>query len=191
MKSGKESKVKENAGRGDLFEGLSVWENENYREFQGTYPVISLSFANVKEIKYEDTRYRICQILMNLYAEMRFLLEGDLLTPKEKEYFGRISENMREQDATMSLHYLSSFLYRYYGELVGNDEGIWSLPLASGYLKVLRYDEDLTGEEEPTYELCLTNLEVKRMVRAMVKGWFNGSRREYNEFSLHFVGRRY
>ncbi len=103
------------AGRGDLFEGLSVWENENYRELQGTYPVISLSFANVKEIKYEDTRYRICQILMNLYAEMRFLLEGDLLTPKEKEYFGRISENMREQDATMSLHYLSSFLYRYYG----------------------------------------------------------------------------
>lgn len=80
--------------------------------------MISLSFANVKESRYEDTRYRICQILMNLYAEMRFLLEGDLLTPKEKEYFGRISEDMREQDATMSLHYLSSFLYRYYGKKV-------------------------------------------------------------------------
>ena len=106
------------AGRGDLFEGLSVWEEEKYRELQGTYPVISLSFANVKERTYEDTRYRICQILMNLYAEMRFLLEGDLLTPNEKEYFGRISENMREQDATMSLYYLSSFLSRYYGKKV-------------------------------------------------------------------------
>ncbi len=106
------------AGRGDLFKGLSVWEEEKYRELQGTYPVIGLSFANVKERTYEDTRYRICQILMNLYAEMRFLLEGDLLTPNEKEYFGRISENMREQDATMSLYYLSSFLSRYYGKKV-------------------------------------------------------------------------
>ena len=30
------------AGRGDLFEGLSIWQEEKYRELQGTYPVISL-----------------------------------------------------------------------------------------------------------------------------------------------------
>ena len=29
------------AGRGDLFEGLSIWEEEKYRQLQGTYPVIS------------------------------------------------------------------------------------------------------------------------------------------------------
>lgn len=39
----------EYAGRGDLFEGLSVWEYEKFRKLQGTYPVISLSFANIKE----------------------------------------------------------------------------------------------------------------------------------------------
>ena len=33
------------ADRGDLFEGLSIWEEEKYRQLQGTYPVISLSFA--------------------------------------------------------------------------------------------------------------------------------------------------
>ncbi|MBQ2885488.1 MAG: AAA family ATPase, partial [Alphaproteobacteria bacterium] len=33
------------ANRGELFEGLSIWEEEKYRELQGTYPVISLSFA--------------------------------------------------------------------------------------------------------------------------------------------------
>ena len=106
------------ADRGDLFEGLSVWKEEGYRRLQGTYPVISLSFANVKQNRYENVRYRICQILMNLYSERRFLLEGDLLTPREKEYFERISETMNEEDATMSLHYLSSFLYRYYGKKV-------------------------------------------------------------------------
>ena len=36
-------------GRGDLFEGLSIWQEEKYRQLQGTYPVISLSFANVKK----------------------------------------------------------------------------------------------------------------------------------------------
>ncbi|MDO5391965.1 MAG: AAA family ATPase, partial [Eubacteriales bacterium] len=33
------------ADRGELFEGLSIWEEEEYRRIQGTYPVISLSFA--------------------------------------------------------------------------------------------------------------------------------------------------
>ncbi len=106
------------ANREDLFRGLSVWETEKYRALQGTYPVISLSFANVKEIGYEKVRYRICQILMNLYLENRFLLEGELLAPREKAYFERISETMNEEDATMSLHYLSSFLHRYYGKKV-------------------------------------------------------------------------
>ncbi len=106
------------AGRGELFEGLSIWETEKYRKLQGTYPVISLSFANVKERGYEKVRYRMNQILMNLYLENRFLLEGDLLAPREKEYFDRICETMNEEDATMSLHYLSAFLHRYYGKKV-------------------------------------------------------------------------
>lgn len=106
------------AGRGELFEGLSIWETEKYRKLQGTYPVISLSFANVKERGYEKVRYRMNQILMNLYLENRFLLEGGLLAPREKEYFDRICETMNEEDATMSLHYLSAFLHRYYGKKV-------------------------------------------------------------------------
>ena len=41
------------AGRSDLFEGLSIWKEEKYRELQGQYPVIFLSFANVKESNAE------------------------------------------------------------------------------------------------------------------------------------------
>lgn len=37
------------ADRGEVFEGLSIWEEEKYRKLQGTYPVISLSFARIKE----------------------------------------------------------------------------------------------------------------------------------------------
>ena len=60
------------AGRGDLFEGLSIWEEEAYRRIQGTYPVISISFANVKEKDYESTKKRIGQILTNLFVKYSF-----------------------------------------------------------------------------------------------------------------------
>ena len=57
------------SGQGDLFEGLSIWQEEEYREIQGTYPVISLSFANVKETDYQNTRTKICRLLTNLYVK--------------------------------------------------------------------------------------------------------------------------
>ena len=69
----------EYAGRSDLFEGLSIWQEEKYRELQGTYPVISISFAGVKENSYDQTRKAICQIIKRLYDDYDFLLEGDLL----------------------------------------------------------------------------------------------------------------
>ena len=351
-------------GRGELFEGLSIWEDEKYREQQGTYPVISLSFANVKESSYESTVQRINQILTNLYYEYSFVLEGDALLSEEKEDFRSVSKGMPEVTATMALHQLSRFLYKYYhkkviilldeydtpmqeayvngyweelvsftrsmfnstfktnpylnraimtgitrvsresifsdlnnlevvtttsekyadcfgfteeevfaaldecgmsdrkqevkswydgftfgdhtdiynpwsvlnyldkrkagtywansssnslvgkliregsadikqefedlisgkpiikpideqivyGELEGNEEGIWSLLLASGYLKVLDYEEDWESVDAPDYELALTNREVRRMFCVMVRDWFGRSRREYNEF---------
>ena len=103
------------ADQGEMFQGLLIWEDGEYRKLQGMYPVINLSFANVKENTYEKARYRICQILRDLYVPYRFLLEGDLLTEGEKAYISRMSETMREEDAAMSLHYLSAFLHRYYG----------------------------------------------------------------------------
>ena len=60
------------AGRGDLFEGLSIWEEEAYRRIQGTYPVISISFANVKEKDFKTASYRIIQLLMKLYEKNSF-----------------------------------------------------------------------------------------------------------------------
>ena len=70
------------ANRGDLFEGLSIWQEEKYRQIQGTYPVISLSFANVKERDYESTKYRICQLMEDLYNQNIFLLDSDVMTDR-------------------------------------------------------------------------------------------------------------
>ena len=108
----------EYADRSDLFEGKQIWKEKTYRELQGTYPVISLSFANIKEQTYEMTREKIGQILISLYAEYSFLLEGDLLYETEKAYFRRIAEGMNDSDATLALHQLSCFMSRYYGKKV-------------------------------------------------------------------------
>lgn len=106
------------ANRGDLFEGLAIWEEEKYRQLQGTYPVISLSFASIKEPDYEMTSYRIRQLLMKQYEKNSFLLESDVLSKAEKAYFERMSSEMSRVDAPMALYQLSDYLYRYYGKKV-------------------------------------------------------------------------
>ncbi|MDE6845121.1 MAG: ATP-binding protein [Lachnospiraceae bacterium] len=105
-------------GRNDLFERLAIWKEAKFRTLQGTYPVISLSFANVKEPNYEDARAKICQLIASEYSRCAFLLEGDCLTEQEKDTFRRKSIDMGDVDATLALHQLSEYLCRYYHKKV-------------------------------------------------------------------------
>ena len=132
----------EYADRGDLFQGLAIWEEKSsdgenpperenpqkeenplpgdykYRNLQGTYPVISLSFANVKEISFSNARKKICQIITNLYNKYDHLLEGDGLNADEKGRFRKVSAEMEDYIASDSLNALSNYLSRYYGKKV-------------------------------------------------------------------------
>ena len=106
------------AGRGELFEGLSIWEDEKYREMQGTYPVIALSFARVKATSFSDARKEICQIIKELYNKSDFLLESGCMNEDEKEMFRSVSAEMENYIAGGSLRALSDYLMRYYGKKV-------------------------------------------------------------------------
>ncbi len=105
------------AGRGDLFEGLSIWEDEKYRGLQGTWPVISLSFADIKETSFIQARKKMCRIMNEVYKQFDFLLKTDLLTESEKKEFW-ISPDMEDNQLSFSLKLLSSHLSRYYGKKV-------------------------------------------------------------------------
>ena len=109
----------EYANRGDLFEGLAIWEEEKYRQLQGTYPVISISFARIKETSYVATKAKICEVLRNLYVKFHFIKESDVLVDADKAFFERMLQtDIHDVDATSALHQLSNFLYRYYGKKV-------------------------------------------------------------------------
>lgn len=133
----------EYANRADLFEGLSIWEEDKYRKLQGTYPVISLSFANIKEQTYDKTYYRIRQIMMDLYKKNSFLMKSDVLAEKENDYFEKMMYDMSEEDAPMALHQLSEYLYRYYGKkvLIFLDE--YDTPMQEAYVN--GYWQELVG----------------------------------------------
>lgn len=109
----------EYAGRSDLFESFEIWKNKEYRKLQGTYPVISLSFARIKERDYEKTKQKMCEILRNIYIKFSYIKESARLTDADRAYYDRmLAEDIRETDATSSLYQLSDFLYRYYGKKV-------------------------------------------------------------------------
>ena len=104
--------------RGDLFEGLDIWKDEKYRELQGTYPVIFLSFAAIKQNNYQDTIAKIKKIICSLYQLFIFLKDWDGLTDEEKNNVKRISEDMSDVTAQSAINELSNYLSRYYGKKV-------------------------------------------------------------------------
>ena len=105
-------------GRGDLFDGLAVWQNAKYKEIQGTYPVIFLTFADVKANYYEGAVAAIKQNITVLYNQNDFLLKKSLLTEKERAQFNAVQFDMDDSIAVTAIRFLMEYLNRYYGKKV-------------------------------------------------------------------------
>ena len=106
------------ANRADLFEGLSIWQDEAYRKMQGTYPVIFLSFAAVKAGNLEDAKTQIKQEIARLYEENRYLLEGNVLSDNERKIYNSTTIQMDDTMAQNALRSMSVWMERYYGKKV-------------------------------------------------------------------------
>ena len=121
-------------GRSDLFEGLDIWKDEKYREIQGTYPLIFLSFAGVKYVDYETTRRVMNGLIADLCNRYRYILEDNSLSDIDKNDFGRITKDMSDDVATMSLNRLCEWLYKYYGKkcIILLDE--YDTPMQEAYI---------------------------------------------------------
>lgn len=106
------------ANRGDLFEGLSIWQSEEYRKMQGTYPVIFLSFAPIKTGRIDEIKAALKQIVADVYREYRFIMEAQIFHQKDQEDFDAVSKQMDDMTAYTALNRLCSYLYQYYHQNV-------------------------------------------------------------------------
>mgnify|MGYP002509747473 FL=1 len=151
------------AGRGDLFEGLAVWQEEKNRKLQGTYPVISLSFAKVKETTYLSARKMLCHIIANVYNEYDFLLDSDRLNENEKAFFKKVSADMEDYIAADSLNALSRYLMKYYGKKVIILLDEYDTPMHEAY--VSGYWQEMVDFTRSLFNSTFkTNLHLERAV---------------------------
>ena len=108
--------------RADLFEGLSIFghdsDQEKYRNLQGRFPVIFLTFANIKADRYSEMENKITETIAGLYESNRYLLETDCLSENEKEYYKNVKIGMPGDIAVGAVHQMACFMQRYYNENV-------------------------------------------------------------------------
>ena len=140
------------AGRADLFEGLSIWKEEKYRELQGQYPVIFVSFASIKADNYKDARdgiisavYRACRVYHSIFEADGFTGSERMFFHELKTYINTITPDrkMANESVFGALNYLSECLFQYYGKkaIILLDE--YDTPMQEAYIH--GYWEEFTG----------------------------------------------
>lgn len=108
----------EYTGQGEIFEGLSIMKDENYQKLQGIWPVISLSFADVKANTFLIAKEKICMLIRELYNKHDYLQTKETLNEQEQNFFRKIFEPVTDSVVSYSLKNLSGYLSRYYGKKV-------------------------------------------------------------------------
>lgn len=120
--------------RSDLFKGLSIWKREEYRKLQGTYPVIYMSFANIKGSTFQSAREGIIQSLIRLYGKYAHIRNAEFMSQQDQEFFDSVRLEMSDTTAALAVSSLSDYLSRYYGKkvLIFLDE--YDTPLQEAYV---------------------------------------------------------
>ena len=124
------------------FTDKAIWKcGEKYRRHQGKYPVIFLTFKDVKFDTWEATIDKIRGLLQEEYGRHQELLSSDRISQYEREYFEKILGALaNEVELTSALERLSKMLTVHYGKapIIIIDE--YDTPIQEGYSKDF-YDE--------------------------------------------------
>ena len=124
------------------FADKAIWNcGQEYRAYQGKYPVIFLTFKDVKFDTWEATIDKIRGLLQEEYGRHQELIDSDKLSQYEKIYFTKILDSSaNEVELTSALERLSKMLAVHYGKapIIIIDE--YDTPIQEGYSKDF-YDE--------------------------------------------------
>ena len=117
------------------FKDKAIWQcGREYTKHQGQYPVIFLTFKDVKFDSWEATIDKIRGLLQVEFGRHLELKESDKLAEYEIEYFSKILEaKANEVELTSSLENLSRMLFKHYGKapIIIIDE--YDTPIQEGY----------------------------------------------------------
>jgi hypothetical protein len=125
-----------------LFDSLAISkEGEHYLEKMGKYPVIFMSFLDIKEMDWKITYRKITKLIRDEYSKHYYLLKSKKLIPPEKAYFKQILELKGDrEDYEKSLEKLLFFLNRHYGKKVVVLIDEYDVPVHAGFTNDY-YDE--------------------------------------------------
>lgn len=130
---------------GRYFTDKKIWQcGEEYRAYQGKFPVIFLTFKDVKFATWENTIDKISALLQEEYDRHKEVMHSDQLASYEKEYFTRIlNKTASEVELSAALEQLSKMLTKYYGTapIIIIDE--YDTPIQEGYSK--DFYEEIVG----------------------------------------------
>ncbi|OQX09992.1 MAG: hypothetical protein BWK80_46230 [Desulfobacteraceae bacterium IS3] len=125
---------KSSENRQNLFDGLHITEHESFRLHHGKYPVIWLTFKDIKSRNWKESFESLKLLIYEEYARHRYLLEDTTLFAEEKIYFENILNKSGEiADYERSLIFLCNYLNRFYHNpaVILIDE--YDTPLYAGY----------------------------------------------------------
>lgn len=117
------------------FKDKQIWQcGETYTEHQGRYPVIFLTFKDVKCKTWEETFQKIRNLIAMEFMRHSELEESPVLNVYEKERYHRLTaDNANEVDCQMGLQLLSMLLHKHYEKkcIIIIDE--YDTPIQQGY----------------------------------------------------------
>lgn len=119
----------------ELFRGLEIEKSDHFRE-QGSYPVISLTFKDIRENSWEKCFKKITRLIAKEYNNHRYLSDSECISQEDRKYFCKILKGVEDEvDISLSLDYLSGFLYKHYGKKVVVLIDEYDTPIIEGELE--------------------------------------------------------
>lgn len=130
------------AGYSRYFEGLQIWKSEKYRELQGSYPVIFISFASVKGATYQDARLGITRISKeSIFSDLNNL---EIVTTDSRKYETAFGFNREEVERVLMefgcMDQLEQVRYWYDGFRFGSRTDIYNPWSITKFLDTERFE---------------------------------------------------
>ena len=150
----------------ELFGDLAVWQDEEMRQLQGSYPVIFLSFASLKADNHQQTMADMQYIISELYGRYEYLLQGEIMDEADREFFREIRSCSNAKNLSFAVQRLSGWLRRYHQQQVIILLDEYDTPMQEAY--VHGYWDNLAGFLRQFFNATFKN--NRDMARGLMTG---------------------